>query len=261
FLLRLARPEVPSAIFLTAADDAGAQGGRAGAEAFATLARRTVEEHFDRTLRLFAALGEDVEAILPRPVMGPAPRESDVEKAHDAIAAHVAGVQDEGRRARLEDAFVVDRVRYELARAVTDYTQEVMDSFARLPRDEVDWGDGRVGLSPRARLASTRWDWDAWLEAGDPSAPPEEDDVWYLAQFTGGKVSMRALRPFPALVLQLVQEPSALDEVVAGVEEAVATPEGAPDRGWLEAQVVQQLGEAYQAGFVDFERGMVGAGA
>ncbi|HEX2078862.1 MAG TPA: lanthionine synthetase LanC family protein [Longimicrobium sp.] len=261
FLLRLARPEVPSAIFLTAPDDAAAQGGHAGAEGFAALARRTVEEHFDRTLRIFAALGEDVEAIVPRPEMGPAPRESDVEKAHDAIAAHVAGVEDGDRRARLEDAFLVDRVRYELARSVADYTEEVMDGLARLPRNEVDWQQGRAGLSPRSRLASTRWDWDAWLEAGDPSAPPEEEDTWFLAQFTAGRVNVRPLRPFPALVLQLVQEPAPLEEVVAGVEEAVATPEGAPDRDWLQAQVVQQLGEAYQAGFVDFERGMVGAGA
>ncbi|MBW3569865.1 MAG: hypothetical protein KY467_02050 [Gemmatimonadetes bacterium] len=261
FILRLARPDVPSPLVLTAPDDTPAQGGRAGAEEYAALQKQTVEEHFGRTLRVFGALGEDVDALVPARAMGPAPRVSDARAAYDALAAHVAATADAERRALLEDAFTVDRTRFDLARSVEDYTQEFLESLARLPQEELDWREGRVGLSPRARVVSTRWDWDAWLDLGDEASPPPEDDAYYLVQFSGGRATARRLSPFAALILQAVQEPASLDELIGVVKEAVASPHGAPDAGWLEDRVVEQVAQAYRAGFVGFERGLVGAGA
>lgn len=261
FLLRLARPDIPSPILLVAPDDSAAQGGKAGAEGYAALQKRTVEEQFGRTLKLFGALGEDEGALVAYPPMGAAPRVSDVQAAYDALSAHVAGVADAERRARLEDAFLLDRTRFELVRSVEDFTTEYLDSLARLPGEELDWHEGRAGLSPRARLAVTRWDWDAWLDLGDDSSAPPEDDAYYLLHFTSGRVNVRRLSPFAALILQTVQEPATLQELIGTVEEAVSSPQGAPERGWLEDRVVEQLSQAYRASFVDFERGLVGAGA
>lgn len=261
FLLRLARPDVPSPLMLTAPGDSAAEGGRAGAEGFAALQKRTVEEHFGRTLRIFGALGEDVSSLVPARPMDGAPERSDVELAHDAIAVHVAGVADGERRALLEDAFTVERARYELARSIEDYTQEYLDNLARLPQDEVEWHEGRAGLSSRARVVSTRWDWDAWLDLGDESSAPEEDDAYYLVQFAVGRATHRRLSPFAALILQTVQEPASLEELIAVVKEAVSSPNGAPAHEWLEDRVVEQLSQAYRAGFIDFERGLVGAEA
>lgn len=261
FILRLARPDVPSPIMLIAPDDSAAEGGRAGAEGYAALQKRTIEEHFGRTLRIFGALGVDVDALVPSRPMGQASRVSDVEAAYETLAAEAARVADEATRSRLEDAFVVDRTRYELARAQEDYTQEFLDSLARLPQDQLDWREGRVELSDRARVVSTRWDWDAWLDLGDEASTPEEDDAYYLVQFAGGKASARRLSPFAALILQTVQEPATLDELINVVKEAVSSPQGAPEQGWLEDRVIEQLSQAYRAGFIEFERGLVGAGA
>lgn len=260
FLLRLARPEIPSVLFITAADASAAEGGRAGAEGYAELRSQVVEEHFGRTLRLWQALGVDTDAAVPAPPMGPAPRESDGEMAYAALEARIQAETDPERRAQLEDAFLVDRTRFDLTRSVTDYTTELLDSLARLPQEEVEWHGGRVALSPRARIAVTRWDWDAWTDAGDTDSPPEEDDAYYLAQFAGGRTSVRRLSPFAALILQTVREPVGVDEVIDVVAEAVSGPEGAPDRGWLEDRVVEQISQAYRAGFVEFEPGLVGAG-
>lgn len=261
FLLRLARPEVPSPLFITAPDDSAAQGGRAGAEGYADLQARTVDEHFGRTLRLFRALGVDTDTVVPPRPMGPAPRESDGAAAYAALTARAAAETDAGRRTQLEDALLVDRTRWELVLGVPDYTTEFLDALARLPQDEVEWRDGRVSLSPRARVVTTRWDWDAWLEAEDPATPPEEDDVYYLAQFAAGRVMLRRLSPFAALILQTVREPAGVDEVIDTVAEAVNSGDGAPERGWLEDRVVEQLSQAYRAGFVELETGLVGAGA
>jgi hypothetical protein len=261
FLLRLARPDVPSPLFIVAPDTSASQGGRAGAEGYAQLQSRVVDEHAGRSLRLFRALGVDTDAAVPARPMGAAPRESD---AAATLAALQGLVQAEGgaeRRAMLEDALLVDRTRWELARGVEDYTTEYLDALARVPQDEVEWREGRVALSPRARVVTTRWDWDAWLEAEDFTSPPEEDDVYYLAQFAGGRATLRRLSPFAALILQTVREPAGVDEVIDTVAEAVNSGDGAPERGWLEDRVVEQLSQAYRAGFVDFETGLVGAGA
>lgn len=261
YLLRLARPEIPSVLVLSAPDAGATRGGTAGAEGYEELRARVVDEHFGRTLRVFRTLGVDVDAAVPPRPMGAAPRESDAELAFDALSDVVRGEADADRRALLEDAFQLDRVRWELAGEVTDYTTEYLDLLGRMPQDEVAWRDGRVALSPRARVVTTRWDWDAWVETGDETGTPEEDDVFYLVQFAAGRVSLRRLSPFAALILQTVREPAGVDEVIDAVAEAVNSGSGAPERDWLEDRVVEQLGQAYRAGFVDFEPGLVGAGA
>lgn len=261
FLLRLARPEVPSVLFITIPDDRAAQGGRAGAEGFAQLQARIMEEHFGRALGLLRALGVPTDqAVRPAP-MGPAPRRSDAELAYDALVARIAAEPDAERRALLEDAFLVDRTRYELTRSVTDYTAEFLDALGRVPQEEVEWREGRVSLSPRARIAVTRWDWDAWQDAGDTDSPPDEDDAYYLVQFAGGRASVRRLSPFAALILQTVRDGATVDEVIDVVAEAVSGAEGSPNRDWLEDRVTEQLTQAYRAGFVDFAPGLVAAGA
>jgi hypothetical protein len=257
----LARPDVPSPIFITARDTSGMQGGQAGAEGYALMQSAVVGEHFGRALRLFGGLGVDTDAAVPPRPMGTAPRESDGAAAYAALIARVEAETDADRRAMLEDALLVDRARWELALGVTDFTAEFLDALGRLPQDEVEWREGRVALSPRARVVVTRWDWDAWLEADDFSAPPEEDDVYYLVQFSAGRVGLRRLSPFAALILQTVREPAGVDEVIDTVAEAVNSGDGAPERGWLEDRVVEQLSQAYRAGFVEFETGLVGAGA
>ncbi|HWK88998.1 MAG TPA: hypothetical protein VNP72_03360, partial [Longimicrobium sp.] len=67
--------------------------------------------------------------------------------------------------------------------------------------------------------------------------------------FGGGRTTVRRLSPFAALILQSVQSPSTVDGVLDQVEEALAG--GArPDRGLLEDRVVEQLSQAYRAGFL-----------
>jgi lantibiotic biosynthesis protein len=260
FLLRLARPEVPSALFVTAPDASAAEGSRAGAEGYEALRSRTVQEHFEPTLRSFAALGVEVDAVLPPRPMGAAPERTDVRAAYEALAAHVAAEPDVARRGLLEDAFMVDRARFELATSVEDYTREILDSLGRLSPEEVEWTAGRAGLSERVRVVSTRHDWGAWLQAEDAPSPPQEADVHYLLHFAAGRVAMRRLSPFAALVLQTVEEPATVEEILGAVQEALGG-EGAADRGWLEDRVVEQLAQAYRAGFISFAGGMVPAAA
>ncbi|HSU13182.1 lanthionine synthetase LanC family protein [Longimicrobium sp.] len=257
FLLRLARPETPSVLLVTppaetrAADDGGA--------GYAALRDETLKEHFGRTLALFELLGES-DPIAPR---GPGlPERSDVDVAREALAARVRGQDDPSRRDLLADAFRLDRERYDLARSVTDFTDEFVENLVRVPDDEVRWSEARIGLSSRARVVHGAWDWDAYLEAeAEDRGEPEEADTFYLLQASGARVTVRRLSPFAALVLQAVETPATLDEVVDRVQDAISTDGEGPGREWLEDRVTEQLRQAYRAGFVAAENGVTAGAA
>jgi len=259
FLLRLAHPRVPSVLFLEAPDASASRGGTAGQEGWRSEQESSVAAHFGGTLAAFRAMGVTLE--LPLAPMGPAPRTPDAAAAYEALAARVRDEADSALRERLEDAFAVDRARYELARSVTDFTTEYLDGLARLAVAEVDWRDGRVELSPRARVVSTRWNWAA-RAAADAAGPPageDEDEAHWLVLFTSGRPVVRPLSPFAAVILESVREPATADELIDTVNAAVSGGEGEVSREWLEERVLQQLGQAYRAGFVNLARGLAGA--
>ena len=249
WLLRLARPETASILLVTPpAETRRPDDGGAG---FAALQADTVREHFGRTLRIFELLGVDGD-LAPRSAPGAAER-SDSDAARDALEARVEAEADPARRELLDDALRLDRERYALAWSVTDFTDEFLAALARVPEPEVRWPEARVALSPRARVVHTVYDWDAWLEAEEDQPPAEEDDTFYLLLASGRAVSVRRLSPFAALVLQAVESPATLDDVVDRVQESVATGDGGPTREWLEDRVTEQLRQAYRAGFVAVE--------
>lgn len=245
WLLRLARPETPSVLLVTPPEETRRPDD--GGQGYAALRDETVHEHFGRTLRVFSALGVDV--AFPARAAG-APERSDSDAAREALQARVEAEPDPARRELLEDALRVERERYALACSVTDFTDEFLASLARAPEPEVRWPEARVELSPRARVVHSAYDWEAWLAEEEDHPPAEEDDTFYLLQASGRAVSVRRLSPFAALVLQAVESPATLDEVVDRVQEAVATGDEGPSRDWLEDRVTEQLRQAYRAGFV-----------
>lgn len=249
WLLRLARPETASITLVV--PPAAARRPDDGGAGFAALQESSVQEHFGRAIGIFQALGAG-EGLVPRTAPGAAER-SDTEAARDALAARVATETDPARRELLDDALRLDLERYALAGSVTDFTEDFLAALVRLPEGDVRWPEARVQLSQRARVVHTAYDWDAWLEAEDDQPPAEEDDTFHLLQATGRIVTVRPLSPFAALVLQAVESPATLDEVVDRVQESVSTGDEGPSRDWLEDRVTEQLRQAYRAGFVAAE--------
>lgn len=245
FLLRLARPDIPSVLLV--APEEGARAADDGGAGHAALQRQTVEEYFGRSLGLLRALGEEA----PIPVRAPGvPTRSDVAAAEEALAGAVANQADPARRELLDDAIRLDRERYALSTSVDDFTEDFLASLLRVPDDEVRWPEARIGLSPRARVVHTAHDWDEWLGDEDRAAAPEQADTFHLLQATGRRVGVRRLSPFAALVLQAVETPAGVDDVVDRVQEAVSSDGGGPSREWLEDRVTEQLRQAYRAGFI-----------
>lgn len=260
FFLRLASPRTPTPLFLTAP---GAPAASRDEARYARWRTRAVREHFGRTLQIFEGLGVDAAALEGGRGPASAPLKGDAAETHDRIVARIEVEADPARRALLEDAFRVERERWALMLSVTDFTEEFLGSLARPEESEVRWPEARVELSPRARVVHSLHDWDAWLEREDGAdgSVPEEEDAFHLLQASGRRVVARRLSPFAALVLDTVARGATLDEVVDQVSQAVAGDGPGPERGWVEDRVVEQLRQAYRAGFVTAENGAVPAAA
>jgi hypothetical protein len=252
FYLRLAEPSVPS-VLLPTAGGSDARPLLPGARASRREAReQDAAAYFGRTLRAFHVLGENDAALMAAASEDADRTRSPVVAAAEAVERRLAAQADGERAALLEDAARLDLTRLELWRAVDDYSAEFLASLVRPAEDEVSWPEALVTLSERARLVHTAWDWDAWLDDGERGPLPEAADTFVLLQSIGGKVTQRRLSAFAAVVLEAVAEPATVEEVVARVAAAVSG-DRPPERSWLEPRVLEQLRQAYRAGFVECE--------
>ncbi|HET6764736.1 MAG TPA: hypothetical protein VFH27_13720, partial [Longimicrobiaceae bacterium] len=244
--LRMALPSVRSILLVTPPaapiDAAAAEPARREAR------RRDVAHWFGRTAAAFRALGAaDFTAAVAED--GDRSR-SPVAIAADVVDAAIAAERDPARAALLDDASAAERARLALHRSVEDAAQEFLDALVRPAEDEVAWDEVRIALGPRARVEHGAHDWDAWVQDGAPAPAPEEEDVFHLVRFSGGQTTERRLSPFAAVVLQALDPPATLAEVVDRVAAAVSGDRPL-DRAWLRERVLEQIRQAFRAGFVE----------
>ena len=243
FYLRLARPETPSPLLLRPVHRGGEP--EPDAEGYAALAREAVDGYFATTLTAWSRLeppGPELEPAAP----GPEPLErSPVEAAWDGLRDW-AETRDDTRRPLVDDAFELDRSRYELTLEQTDFTREFLRGLARPEWEHVDPRSARFEIALGGRLASTEYDWSGWL-AGGADAAPEEEDAWFLLLPVGHVVRIRQMGLLATLVLDALDTPATLDEILAHTAETIpgATP------AEISAKVLPQLEELYRANLVD----------
>lgn len=243
FYLRLADPETPSVLLLRPRAAKTVTEGRESS--FRDLARECVDDFFATTLRVWSRLAPPGLAL---PSWGPGREPLDrspVEEAHEILVARL-GEESGALRARLEDAFEPERVRYELTLDLVDSTEAVLRRLARPPWEEIDLRDATFTLTPGTRILSTCHDWGSWLGTSSPEPPPEKD-VPFLCHPEGNVIRCRRVGPMAALVLEAASEPTSLDEIVAQVAEAAGIAQPGEE---LAGKVRAQLRELYVADLV-----------
>jgi lantibiotic biosynthesis protein len=242
FYLRLADPETPSVLLLR--PRAARMGTEGRGSTFRELARESVDDFFATTLRVWSRLAPPGPAL---PSWGPG-REplirAPVEETHEVLVARL-GEESGELRARLEDAFEPERVRYELTLELVDSTEAVLRRLVRPAWEEIDLQGAAFTLTPGTRLLSTNHDWQSWLGTFGPEPPPESD-VAFLCHQEGTEIRCRRVGPMAALVLETVSESASLDEIVARVAEAAGIAR--PDE--IAGKVRAQLRELYGADLV-----------
>jgi class II lanthipeptide synthase len=242
FYLRLADPETPSVLLLRPGGAKTATEGQGSN--FRELARESVDDFFATTLRVWSRLAPPGPAL---PSWGPGSEplvRAPVEEAHEIIAACL-GEESGELRARLEDAFEPERVRYELTLELVDSTEAVLRRLVRPAWEEIDLRGATFTLTPGTRLLSTCHDWQSWLGTSGPEPPPESG-VSFLCHQEGNDIHCRRVGPMAALVLEAASEPASLDEIVARVAEAAGIARGEE----LAGKVRAQLRELYVADLI-----------
>jgi hypothetical protein len=145
-------------------------------------------------------------------------------------------------RKHLDDAFVPERVRWEMTLGVSDFAAEARDALpAGEPRvlapETVLW------VAPFVRVVRVKYDWDAWLAAGGREAPgPLPGEL--LLYRRENRIHERPLGALAAAVLEALKEPltlQALERRLLSVVEEV------PELG---ARVEAQVRAAIAAGLV-----------
>lgn len=251
FYLRLADPETPSVLLLrpravkTATEGAGST--------FRELARESVDDFFATTLRVWSSLAPP-GAALPSWEPGSEPLvRAPVEEAHEVLVDRL-GEESGELRARLEDAFEPERVRYELTLELVDQTEAVLRRLVRPAWEEIDLRSADLRsatftLTPGTRLVSTCHDWQSWLGAARDVGPepPPESDVNFLCHQEGNDIRCRRVGAMAALILEAASESASLDEIAARVAEAAGIARPGEE---LAGKVRAQLRELYMADLV-----------
>ncbi len=248
FYLRLYSSETPSILLLRTAEGIGR--GVVAWCSHQTLQKGYVDTYFGRTLQVFRILCPARTPIIMDRAFLPPQHESDVSAAYEALC-EASEAPGESLRSLLEDAFRPERIRYEMALALTDFSEETLAELVRSPVDDVAWTDVVMELAPHTRVVRSRWDWDAWIELEEQDRPsrPEQKPVFWLLYRAGNKIHERPLSLFAALVLQHLEASASLEQVVLAVAAALEDGDEA-DRRQLRAMVVEQLKNAYRMGLL-----------
>lgn len=254
FFLRLDDPSIPTVLLVRPADDdaPGAGAAETPALGFREAWRESAEEAFRTTYGALEALSGVEPPELPVPAGAGALEESPPEVAGRVLERHLGTETDGSRRAVLEDAFRLDLSRHALVGAETDRTAETVRRLSRPPAAEAPWEAGRFRRAPGVRRLDLAWDWTDPPASGVPEAGP----VPAMLLRGEGVVKVRKVSPFAAVVLDALESPARVEDVVDSVVRALGDAGGdggedGVDRGLLLERVSGQMCALYEAGFVD----------
>jgi hypothetical protein len=171
FCLRLVDPSIPSLLAPSALTSRGAAQERPGR---AVLRKRHMQRFFSRTLRIFAAVSNlrttrgSLDPDLLHDIDG------EPVKTYEIIRSLIEAQSGSVLAELLNDAFGPERCRFELARAILDFTGDYLHELV-LPVFDLRDPSVVVELRPETRLIRPSWDWDEWVSRplGDRSALPE----------------------------------------------------------------------------------------
>lgn len=206
---------------------------------YAALRDEDLERWFGRTFRVLRS--PERERVSRAAARAPREGRSAAAAAHDAIADDLIPSAEAERRERLEDAFGMERARWEVARSIDDLTAPVLERVRNDPRPEPEWEREAVRLSPRVRVVQRHWPWSA--------AADEPEPAFFLVFRAGNEVEEIAVQPLAAVVLDAAAEPGALDELVRRAETAAGIPPERRDR--FRELVLAQLRHAWSVGTIE----------
>ncbi len=254
FYLGLAAPDVPSVLLVTPDARHSAPAARPRDPGAETLRRSYVDKHFGDITRVLQRVdGDAAPDDHPSTV---APVSSDIEKRYEAIVQRINGETDNDLRAKLRDAFAIERLRFEAAAEVAYRCDVMIDALQRRPGEPPSWDELVIALSRCVRLVDAEWDWAAWLS--DRSLPvtavPPSPGVVTAIWVSGDVIRVDSLSPLSVAIVRRLADAGAatLHEIVAAVAPSLTEGAVPSSLSALATAVAMQLMQMKQATLVEF---------
>ena len=269
FYLRLASPDVPTPLLLRPAmESLGVSTAGDLTEHVTTYAaqRRTaVREYFGQTLDAWERLG--VPWTVPT-CLGDGENRQPLQRgpSMEVYAALKGALESQFSELRslAEDAWGLERQRFELAAEPNDLSRCFLRRMRRPALDEVAWHEAGFSPAEDCVLVTTHWDWaGTWQAANgeDAARPPRREQTWVVARH-GERLVTLPLAPLAAAMLSSLGMPeddaaqgksvaTSLQDLVDGLLDALGGTPTPEQRRGLTAQIEHQLRELYRAALVD----------
>lgn len=266
FLLRAARPDVPSILLPTSESTPRrvVEASEREREQEQALRDADVAIYFPRTLNVFARLGVD-PAVL-HDLGGSAAPAAPVLSAAAAIQRAAVQAQPTAPGALLLDAARLELTVVDLLRTQPSASEEYADAIQRLPPDELRWDSVVFALSRTTRLVRSAYDWDRWLARMDHTAsatlpecvPPNSVDAacTYAVFLRDGGWHVQRLGALADVVLGVIERWSRSEAATVDAVTVVALADGhirAPFTQ-LRERVSEQLRQGYISGLLCVSR-------
>lgn len=241
--LRLAEASVPSPLLLR--PDHGSQ-TTLPTDGYAELAEASQDAFFAASRKRWHGLTQGA-FVLPPIEPGETPLQVSPSESARQVFEDFLSTQDD-QRPLLEDAWAVERSAYVAQAEIRDFTAESLRNLVRPSWQELSLKDSLFSCAPDARLVTTQHAWPGIepSEAASDSLPAEEEITVLLLRLNQRFVQ-HPLGRFAAAVLEQLETPQSLEDLVRAIAEAV----GADDPAAVAPTVMQQMEQLYDATFVD----------
>lgn len=258
FYLRLYSPDTPSLLLPRVPEELSRRSP--DRQGYVAVRTRYINRYFGRTVRIVDRLGARRSPELSRALSQNPVERSDVAITYEALRRWIDRQEDEWKDL-LEDAFALERLKYEASLKLAECANNLSDELHRPGFEEVFLRGLPVRWSPCTATLLSRWDWDGWLDLAPAQRPPvpAPDEIHFLIYRAENVLVWRRINPLSACLLEHMRRPIScvrgIDEVVRSFtpgDSAHVNSEG------LRSKLKVQLEQLYNARVVQCKRGRTG---
>jgi hypothetical protein len=249
FMLRMHSQSVPSILFMTASDEAFEIPNDEAD--LADLRRADVDSHFRQTLRVFDRLLPELEPM--HHIASRGPTEACARRVYDEARRRADDTRDSALRRMLQDAFGLERARFDAEVEYNDFTSEVWRGVRRPEASQVVWASDVFVNASSVSIVDSAFDWGSWLQSNEARPKEIDEGQVYLVYRTRLGIAFRAANPFTATVVDILREPATAQRVTDALLERVGATEPSEAAAWR-GKVQELLLALLAAGIVDVDR-------
>ncbi|PIQ09557.1 MAG: hypothetical protein COW71_05865 [Ignavibacteriales bacterium CG18_big_fil_WC_8_21_14_2_50_31_20] len=180
---------------------------------------------------------------------------SDITKTYYSINDFINSLTNSQDKIILEDAFKVEKRKYELTIGLSCYYQEFTNELVKENIENINWQNSIIKLAPDVEIIETSWNWDEFLNKDviENNYFKSKNEKYFLLHRTKNKIISRSISPFIFSLINLIRSENKLGKITQNVAKLL-DDENPSNYNKLEETIVKQLIELFKANLVTIEK-------